>query len=218
MAALAAPQPNNPLGELPSLAPVARAAPPPPPMEEKPARDEAAMEARRQAKEAKRRAKEESKRIREEAEREREAKVEQQMAQAEQAPEGPSASEIRARAEHLKKQRDLILAQRKKARDAAAAAAAPPPMAPPAREAPPPPPQPSSNLKNGAGYSSGPSATDQSRAHLTQMLAGNMKASLAGGSGSLDLQNRIDRQRDKMDFEMTKEQLRFEAINNPLPH
>jgi len=121
-----------------------------------------------------------------------------------------SAEEVRKRAEHLKKQRDLIINQRKKQRDAASAAsaaAAPPPAAPAA-----PPPPANGAMHRGAGFSSGDPTSDAHRARLSVALASSMKASLLGSDAtSVDLEHKMEQHHRKIDLEMTKAQLRAEA-------
>ena len=143
--------------------------------------------------------------------REKEAQKESMLQQTEQQQGGASAAEMRARAEHLKRQRDLILAQRKKAREAEAAnaqAQMEPPMAPPRAE----PVQPSSALHRGAGFSSGEPVADAHRARLSVALASSMKASLLGeDAATLDLHHRVEAHQKKVDLELTKAQLRAEV-------
>jgi len=126
-----------------------------------------------------------------------------------QGAHGASAAEVRARAEHLKKQRDLILAKRKKEREAALPLAQqqqPPPQA--AEPAPP-----AVSGHRAAGYSSQPVApVAAERAALSRNLAFAMKSSLLGeDSATLDLQYRIDSHQRKVDLELTKQQLRDEG-------
>ena len=143
--------------------------------------------------------------------REKEAQKESMLQQTEQQQGGASAAEMRARAEHLKRQRDLILAQRKKAREAEAnnaQAQMEPPMAPPRAE----PVQPSSALHRGAGFSSGEPVADAHRARLSVALASSMKASLLGeDAATLDLHHRVEAHQKKVDLELTKAQLRAEV-------
>jgi len=130
------------------------------------------------------------------------------------------AAEVRARAEHLKKQRDLLVAKRKKEREEGFIGTGqldpngqlPAPAARPAPAALPP----QSELKRGAGFSSGsdenvPPSDADGRAMLTRSLASNMKASLLGEDAqSLELQQRIETHQRKADFENTKAQLMAE--------
>ena len=130
---------------------------------------------------------------------------------------GASQAEMRARTEHLKKQRDIILAQRKKARDAAAATATarPPPQPPPTQN------EAASGSSaqqqeigahRAAGYSSGELMADAQRARLSVALASSMKASLLGEDATtLELQHRIEQHTKKIDLELTKAQLRAEV-------
>ena len=220
MATLAAPSAGKPLGALPKLPGMAGMPMPPPaapPRRLVEAADEgAAVEARERVTKAKEKAKAASQMNALNAFQEKEEKAHQQ-AQA-QGAGGASAAEVRARAEHLKKQRDLILAQRKKAREAAAAAAAPrdePATAPPpqSRQAAMPMP-PSSGLSRGAGYSSG-AADDNTaqRAQLSQALAQNMRSTLLGGDqSSSELMRSMD-QHKKADLDAAKDQLRREAAD-----
>lgn len=107
------------------------------------------------------------------------------------------SAEVRARAEHLKKQRDLLVAKRKKEREEQFKAEPAATSSPPGRrgtsvEAVGLPPQ--SELKKSAGYS-------DERAVLSRALAANMKASLQGEDlGTLEAQR-------KAEFENTKAQL-----------
>jgi hypothetical protein len=139
----------------------------------------------------------------------------QKQAEHEQAQSSAaSAAEVRARAEHLKKQRDLILAQRKKQRDADFAAAPPqrPPPPPPGVAAAAPPVPGSSDMHRGAGYTGGEPTADAHRARLSVALASSMKSSLLGEDATtLDLQHRIDQHHKKVDLEATKAQLRAEV-------
>ena len=206
MATLAAPSMGlgKPLGALPKLPGL----PPMPPPVQRPLAPSAdvgvAIEARERVVAVKEKAKKDSLMYRETHFEEQENKSLQHAAP------GASAAEVRARAEHLKKQRDLILAQRKKAREAAAAAAAPPnpvAAAPPPQSRPPPMP-PSSNLKNGAGYSSG--GDNVARAGLTTVLASNLRASLLGEDQSNHaLEERIAAHK-RADLAATKDRLRQE--------
>jgi hypothetical protein len=108
-----------------------------------------------------------------------------------------SAEEVRKRAEHLKKQRDLIINQRKKQRDAASAASAavaPPPAAPAA-----PPPPANGAMHRGAGFSSGDPTSDAHRARLSVALASSMKASLLGSDAtSVDLEHKMEQHHRKI--------------------
>jgi len=120
---------------------------------------------------------------------------------------GASAAEVRARAEHLKKQRDLILAKRKKEREAALPLAQQQQPQPQAAEQAPPA---EHGAHRAAGYSSQPVAAE--RAALSRNLASAMKSSLLGeDSATLDLQYRIDSHQRKVDLELTKQQLRDEG-------
>ena len=198
------PPAGGPLGALPPMPGRAGAAPRAPPQERTPTQIAAAEMAQRVSAEAAA--------VREAAIREKEEREAEQARHA----DSVSASEMRARQEHLKKQRDLILAQRKKARDAAAAAAPspPPPAAPPivggnATNAPQ---MASSSAHRGAGYTSGEPVADAQRARLSVALASNMKASLLGEDATtLDLQQRIESHHRKIDLELTKAQLRAEV-------
>ena len=129
--------------------------------------------------------------------------------------------EMKARAEHLRKQRDLLLAQRKKQREAelanytpmpaAAAAAAPPPAAPAAVAAPPPSMVSGATMMRSAGYSSGvPSEAQDQRAQLSRSLAASMKADLASGGNAEEalIHERAER---RADLEATKASLRREV-------
>ena len=130
---------------------------------------------------------------------------------------GASQAEMRARTEHLKKQRDIILAQRKKARDAAAATATarPPPQPPPTQNeaaSGSPAQQQEIGAHRAAGYSSGELMADAQRARLSVALASSMKASLLGEDATtLELQHRIEQHTKKIDLELTKAQLRAEV-------
>ena len=191
-----------PLGPVGGAAPRASAPPPMAPLQRSDAQiraSETAARAQQMAAEAR------------ERDREQHQQVQQQQVQS-MGEGSASASEMRARAEHLKKQRDLIVAQRKKARDAEAAAHV---TQPPVARAPPAVP-PSSALKQGAGFSSGgggpPPVADAHRARLSVALASSMKASLLGeDAATLDLQNRVDAHEKKLDLEHAKAQLRAEA-------
>jgi len=103
-----------------------------------------------------------------------------------------AGQEMEARAAHLRKQRDLILAQRKCEREKAAAAE-------PVRAAPPAPPA--------AAAASAAPALDSSRAGLSRQLAAGMKAQLAGGDSS-----QLDAR--KADLEATKAALKAEFAAN----
>jgi len=191
--AAAAPR-GGPLGALPSIP--GRVGGPP---AERTATQQAAAELAQ-------RVQNEAAQVREASERER-----KERAEAAAQNSGVNAAEVRARAEHLKKQRDLILAKRKKQREADSAAAAPPPP-PPAGAGAKAPMPPSSTLSAGAGYSSGEPMADAQRARLSVALASSMKASLLGEDGaSIDLHQRIENHHRKIDLEMTKAQLRAEA-------
>ena len=118
-----------------------------------------------------------------------------------------------ARAEHLKKQRDLLLAQRKKAREADLAnyTPPPPPAAPPAptaaeiAAAPPP-----GSMRGKAGYSEAKTESiDAQRAQLSRSLAASMKANLLG-AGDVEEQLFADKER-KADLEATKAALRHQV-------
>jgi len=115
-----------------------------------------------------------------------------------------SAAEVRARAEHLKMMRDKIIQKKSKERKQEASkqqAAAPPPQQQPPIAA-----QPSSNLKNGAGFSSA-DGDDGARARLTTHLASNMKASLLGDDhDTLDHAARM-RNQDHMGVEKAKQEI-----------
>ena len=102
----------------------------------------------------------------------------------------PSEKEKAARIEHLKRQRDLILAQRKKQREVEAAAV------------PPPPPPPASAgygaqadaMSRAAGYSAEPQS-DAHRAQMTRSLASALKAELDPGQFSDPGASKADRDR-----------------------
>jgi hypothetical protein len=120
---------------------------------------------------------------------------------------------MKARADHLRKQRDLIVAQRKKQRESDAASYKPP--AAPAREAPAPPPAAPSGpeaeaMRRAAGFNAAPQA-DQQRATLSRALASNMKASLlSSADDSLGIDATISQSQSerKADFEATKAAMR----------
>jgi len=98
--------------------------------------------------------------------------------------------EMEARAAHLRKQRDFILAQRKREREKAMEAA---PAIQPPRPADP-----------GAGAPAvAPSGADSHRAELSRALAAGMKSQLAGG-------NRLGLDSRKADLEATKAALKAE--------
>ena len=140
-------------------------------------------------------------------------------------PAGSSISqaEMRARAEHLRKQRDLILAKRKADREGALGKPSDWVSAAPGAAAEPAPAQTSGSALNltlrAAGYSSAadgkgglPEGVDSNRAALSRALASSMKASLVGGDAStLELQQRIDTHQRKADLERIKEQLKADA-------
>ena len=122
--------------------------------------------------------------------------------------------EMKARAEHLKKQRDLLLAQRKKAREADLANYTPPPPPPAAPPAPtaaeiaaaPPP----GSMRGKAGYSEAKTESiDAQRAQLSRSLAASMKANLLG-AGDVEEQLFADKER-KADLEATKAALRHQV-------
>jgi len=108
-------------------------------------------------------------------------------------------AEMDARADHLRKQRDLILAQRKKQREAEAAK-----FAAPAAPAPLNVPAPTVGMRRAAGYDA--SKVDEPldyRAQLSRALGSGVKASLAGGEAA---------QAERLaDLEATKAALRAEA-------
>ena len=134
-----------------------------------------------------------------------------------------SQAEMRARAEHLRKQRDLILAKRKAEREGALGKPSDWVSAAPSAPAEPSPAQTSGSALNltlrAAGYSSAadgkgglPEGVDSNRAALSRALASSMKASLIGGDAStLELQQRIDSHQRKADLERIKEQLKADA-------
>ncbi|KAL1496094.1 hypothetical protein AB1Y20_014720 [Prymnesium parvum] len=114
------------------------------------------------------------------------------------------AAEVRARAEHLRKQRDILLAKRKKEREEhfKNEPAAAPSESAEARSMPP-----QSELKKAAGYTE----LDH-RASLSRALAANMKASLLGDDvATMELQQRIEQHQRKAEFAQTKADLLAEA-------
>ena len=166
--------------------------------------------------------------VRERAQREKRAAEEKA---ASSAVSEVRASEMRARAEHLRKQRDLILAQRKKAREgealkenASAQAQAPvlgahraaPTIGAPGPSA--------ERLSRPAGYGkeegggaegAGPSGAQAHRQNLSRSLAASMKASLMGDDGgALALESRLAAAERKDDFEATKAALRQEFADS----
>ena len=125
--------------------------------------------------------------------------------------------EMKARAEHLRKQRDLLLAQRKKAREAELAnfqpepvPQAPPPHAPPPPLPTAPPVGVAGGMKRAAGYSEAASeSVQEQRAQLSRSLAASMKANLLG-AGDVEEQLFADKER-KADLEATKAALRHQV-------
>lgn len=138
------------------------------------------------------------------------AKEEQQREMLNAMP-SDQAAEVRARAEHMKQQRDLILAKRKKQYEVSGAATATEPAAPT-------PPAPAQALRRGAGYSSAAAAppvgmSDQQL--LSRSLASNMKASLLGGNAADGLGASIAAAERRADLEATKNMLRAERDSLP---
>ena len=124
------------------------------------------------------------------------------------APSKVSQHEMAARAEHLKKQRDLILQREKKKRQDQFGAAPAPPAAPadPAAD-----PGAALGAHRAAGYSSAEAApVSPSRAQLSRSLGLSLKAGLAGSDLNSDLEARIESHARRADLEMTKAQLRAE--------
>jgi len=136
-----------------------------------------------------------------------------------------SAAEMMARQEHLKKQRDLILAKRRKQREAefegsgTNASDVTPPMLAASSAANAAAPQGGVSPTQPAGYTAQPAPQPVNhKQSLTHALASNMKAQLRGGDGgALDIPGRVESQARKVDLELTKAQLRAEAADNPLP-
>jgi len=211
--AAAQPPPARPA---PALAPVTAAAPPsapPPPAKTlapiaavvpssaKQMQEVRASEAAAKAAEARQR-----------AEKEKKEATEARLA-GEASASAKQQAEMKARAEHLRKQRDLILAQRRKQRESEAAAYTPPPAgsaapaAPLAASAAP--------MRRAAGYSEDKEVvSDEQRAMLSRALATSMKATLLGGD-SLGLEQMLVQAEKRADLEATKAALRREAARAP---
>ena len=83
--------------------------------------------------------------------------------------------------------------------------------------APPPPPSNGSQVtatapRPPAGAANELGTADAARRSLSHNLAANMRASLLGDPAALAVEDRINQQRNRDDFEATKAQLRMEAM------